>query len=321
MTSRAAGAILRHLPCFIAVAEAGSLLGAAARLNTAQSAVSRRIRLLEDELGGTPLFAREARGMRLLPAGEALLEEAQTIFAASERARERIEAISGGMAGSITVGFTEIVTRLPNMLGALERFRAAHSTISVQLRPLVSEEQRVELESRGIDIGFLYHPPEEDIAETLTTARLRFAARPLVLDPFVIAIHAEHPLARRKSIRLVDLGQEPIIWASHKKNPRLYERLLSACESKSYSPRIVMETPTSDVTMTVVSRAMGIGFVPASLQGHAPSGVRFVKPVDFDMAMRLSIVWRTAPDGELPMKLTRFMDSELSNLSNGRVSL
>jgi DNA-binding transcriptional LysR family regulator len=315
VTTRSTAAILRHLRYFLAVTEAGSLQAAAARLNIAQSAISRRIRLLEDDLGGIPLFAREARGMRLLPAGEALMEEAKAILAAAGRASERIQAISGGTAGSLTVGFAEIVTRQPGMLGALEAFGIAHPDIAVQLRPLVSEEQRAELESGGIDIGFLYHPPDEDVAESLGSARLRFAARPLVLDTYLLAIHVGHPLASRKSIRLADLGQEPIIWASHKKNPRLYDRMLAACERRGYTPRIVMETPTSDVTMAVVNRAMGIGFVPASLRGHAPADVTFVKPVDFDMAMQLSLVWRTDPHGELPARLARFLDRDLSDFS------
>ncbi|WP_298668082.1 LysR family transcriptional regulator [uncultured Sphingomonas sp.] len=319
MTSRPSAAILRHLPYFLAVAEAGSLLAAAARLNTAQSAISRRIRLLEEELGGAALFAREARGMRLLPAGEALLAEAQVILAAITRAHERIQAIAGGTAGNVTVGFAEIVTRQRHMLDALEAFGVAWPEITLQLRPMVSEEQRAELESGDIDAGFLYHPPEEDIAAALGSPRLRFDARPLALDPYLIAIHADHPLARRRSIRLADLAQEPIIWASHKKNPHLYDRLLAACERRGYTPRIVMETPNSDVTMTVVSRAMGIGFVPASLRGHAPAEVAFVKPVDFDMAMRLSFVWRVDPDGDLPARLARFLRDKLSILEDASV--
>lgn len=316
MTGRSQAAILRHLPFFLAVAEAGSLLAAAARLNTAQSAVSRRIRLLEDELGGTPLFAREARGMRLLPAGEALLEEAHAILAATARAQARIQAIGGGIAGNLTVGFAEIVARRPGMLGALESFRATHPEIALHLRPLVSEEQRTELGNGGIDLGFLYHAPDDDIATALTTPRRHFAARALVSDPYLLAIHRDHPLAQKQNLRLADLGQEPIVWASHKKNPRLYDRLLLACERQGYAPRIVMETPTSDVTMTVVSRAMGIGFVPASLRGHAPPEVAFVRPANFDMAMQLSLVWRVLPEGDLPSRLAAYLDGKISNFSN-----
>jgi DNA-binding transcriptional LysR family regulator len=314
MTTRAAS-ILRHLPYFLAVAEAGSLQAAATQMNTAHSAISRRIRLLEAELGDIPLFAREARGMRLLPAGQALMEEAHSILAAADRARDRVRAIAGGMSGGLTIGFAEVVTRRPAMLAALEAFGADRPEITVQLRPLISEEQRGELQGGGIDAGFLYHAPEEDIVTALNTPRRRFAARPLLRDSYLLAIHVDHPLAHRRTLRLADLGQEPIVWASHKKNPRLYDRLLAACERQGYAPRIVMETPTSDVTMTVVSRAMGIGFVPESLIGHAPPEVRFVRPSDFAVAMQLSLVWRVEPDGALPSALA----AHLSNLSNADV--
>ncbi|CAN5328489.1 LysR substrate-binding domain-containing protein [soil metagenome] len=311
--ARDATAILRHLPYFLVVAEEGSLLAAAARLNTAQSAISRRIKLLEAEIGGVPLFAREPRGMRLLPAGEALLAEALTIAASAERARARIQEIAGGVTGTVVVGFAEIVGRRTDMLGALHGFASAHPTIEFQLRPLLSEEQRDELANGGIDAGILYHAPEEDIAMALAAGGRRFAAHPLLNDRYLLAVPTAHPLARRAELRLADLDQEQIVWASHKKNPRLYERLLVACERQGYTPRIVMETPTSEITMSVVDRGMGIGFVPESLKGHAPVGVTFVSPVDLDVAMQLSLVWRTAPDSELPARIAAHVIDALSN--------
>jgi len=313
--ARDATSILRHLPYFLAVAEEGSLLAAAARLNIAQSAISRRIQLLEAEVGGIPLFARESRGMRLLPTGEALLAEALGIVAAAERARTRIQAIAGGIAGTVIVGFAEIVGRRTEMLGALHGFASAHAGIELQLRPLLSEEQRGELVRGGIDAAFLYHAPDEDIAATLTGGGQRFAAHALLRDRYLLAMPAAHPLAHRADLRLAELEQEPIVWASHKKNPRLYETLLIACERQGYTPRIVMETPTSEITMSVVDRGMGIGFVPESLKGHAPAGVAFVQPVDLSVAMALSLVWRVAPDAEIPSQLAAHVIAELSNFS------
>ena len=317
--TRATAAILKHLPHFLAVAEEGSLLAAAERLNTAQSAISRRIRLLEIALGDVALFAREARGMRLLPAGEALLDHARTIIQSAERAEARIAAISGGIAGSLTIGFAEIVGRSTPMLGALQAFGAANPQVTLHLRPLLSEEQRSELADGGIDAGVLYHAPDEDIATAIGQPRRRFAAHPLLLDRYLLAIHVDHPLARRTGLTLADLDQEPIVWASHKKNPRLYDRLLAACERQGYTPRIVMETPTSDVTMAIVDRAMGIGFVPESLAGHGPPNVAFVRPDDLDVAMQLSLVWRTDPDGDLPRRLAEHLIAELSNFAKAGV--
>ncbi|MDF1505850.1 LysR family transcriptional regulator, partial [Roseisolibacter sp. H3M3-2] len=72
---------LRHLRYFVAVAEEANVSRAAERLLVAQSALSRQLQDLERELGA-PLFERLSRGVRLTPAGEALLERARRTPAA-----------------------------------------------------------------------------------------------------------------------------------------------------------------------------------------------------------------------------------------------
>jgi LysR family hca operon transcriptional activator len=75
---------LRHLRCFVAVAEAGSLTVAAARkLHTSQPSLSRQIRDLEDEVGAQ-LLTRRARGIELTPAGRAFLEHARSVLSQVE---------------------------------------------------------------------------------------------------------------------------------------------------------------------------------------------------------------------------------------------
>jgi DNA-binding transcriptional LysR family regulator len=303
---RAPAAILRHMPYFLAVVEEGSVQAAAARMNVAQSALSRRIRLLEHELGGVSLFERTHRGMRLLPPGETLLSEARTVLAAIERARSRVEAMARGAKERVSAGFVEVVARQPRMLEALQAFARDHPAIELSLRPMISEEQRIELARGVLDLGFLYHLPQEDIAAALGGPSVELRAAPVLRDRFIVAVPTSNPLARRDRVVLADLAEEPVVWSSHRKNPLLYDQMLAACERQGYTPRIIMETPTSDVTLKVVAAGMAIGFVPASLIGHAPTQVTFVHPEDFDLEMQLSLVWNLKAAGGCAQDLAAY---------------
>ena len=77
---------LAQIETFVAVAETGNVSRASVRLHVAQPALSRQIRSLEDELGAA-LFARTARGMKLLPSGELFLSHARRILEAVDAAR------------------------------------------------------------------------------------------------------------------------------------------------------------------------------------------------------------------------------------------
>ena len=86
---------LRHLRCFLAVAEELHFARAAERLHMEQSPLSRAIKELEEELG-VPLFARTTRRTRLTRAGALFLDHVPRVFAALQQARDSIKAVANG---------------------------------------------------------------------------------------------------------------------------------------------------------------------------------------------------------------------------------
>lgn len=92
---------LRHLRCFLAVAEELHFARAAARLHIEQSPLSRTIKELEEDLGAR-LFDRNTRSTRLTRAGLALLEHVPRVFAAVTQARDSVRAASSGFQGAVS---------------------------------------------------------------------------------------------------------------------------------------------------------------------------------------------------------------------------
>ena len=106
---------------FVAVAENGSLRGAARALGLAQPAITRSIQELEHSLGAQ-LFIREARGVRLTPIGQDFLVRAMTILGEVRRARESVHQLQDGVEGELVLGLS-IAGHLGVFGKVLNRFR------------------------------------------------------------------------------------------------------------------------------------------------------------------------------------------------------
>uniref|UniRef100_UPI00135994CA LysR family transcriptional regulator n=1 Tax=Roseomonas sp. 18066 TaxID=2681412 RepID=UPI00135994CA len=122
---------LADLRLFLAVAEAGSITGGAARAHLALAAASARLRGLEARIG-TALLERHRRGVALTPAGQALLHHARRLQGQIAEMQGELSAYAGGLAGQIRLPANSAACEafLPEVLG---RFVAAHPRLDVVL--------------------------------------------------------------------------------------------------------------------------------------------------------------------------------------------
>jgi DNA-binding transcriptional LysR family regulator len=181
---------LRHLRCFLAIADEGTITGAANKLHLSQPVVSRTLRQLEDHMA-VRLVDRSTHHLRLTPAGLALRERAAAAIAAVEH------ALSPDRAWPLRVGyawaaFGEHTTPL------LRAWRRAHA--ETPLRML-----RVDDRFAGLSLGRV------DIAVLRGTAGPRGMSTVLLWhEPRVVALAHDHPLAERPELALSDLADETI---------------------------------------------------------------------------------------------------------------
>ena len=186
---------MRHLQTFRfvdAVAKAGSIRQAAESLAITQSALNRRILAIEDELG-VAIFERLPRGVRLSTAGELLIHHIRTQISEMERIQAQIADLSGVRRGHVTVACSQAVIPyfLPRQIAA---YRAQHSgvTFSVLIRDREAAERA--LIDYTADVAIVFEPVRMGDFDTLLTIR----------QPVFAMMAKEHPLAKRKKLRLID---------------------------------------------------------------------------------------------------------------------
>lgn len=129
---------LDHVEAFVAIVREGGFTRASAVLHLSQPAISRRIHLLERELGA-PLFERLQAGALLTDAGSAFLPHAHALLAAMRDGAEAVHALRDPDRGTITLAVVGTLASTP-LTGRLRRFREAHPAIDLRLRTALSPE-------------------------------------------------------------------------------------------------------------------------------------------------------------------------------------
>ncbi|HEX2890603.1 LysR family transcriptional regulator [Vineibacter terrae] len=143
------------LRIFEAVARLGGMNRAAAELNTVQSNVTARVRLLEDELG-TPLFHRHSRGVALTPAGQRLLPYAERVAQLLVDAR-RATVDDGTPRGPLVIGALETTAAL-RLSPLLSSYVAAWPEVDLALRTGTTCELVEQVAAHQLEGAFVCGP-------------------------------------------------------------------------------------------------------------------------------------------------------------------
>lgn len=145
---------LHHVEAFVAIVRSGGFTKASARLHLSQPAITRRIRLLERELGA-PLFERIGRGMVLTDAGRAFLPHAHALLASMRDGLDAVAALRGSDRGAVTLAVVGTLAST-TLTEHLRRFRETHPSVDLRLQTARSVEVS-ELVVRGeVTLGLRY---------------------------------------------------------------------------------------------------------------------------------------------------------------------
>jgi DNA-binding transcriptional LysR family regulator len=243
---------LRHLRCFMAVAEELHFARAAERLHIEQSPLSRTIRELEDDLG-TQLFLRTTRSTRLTRAGEMLFKHVPRVFAALEQARDSVLAISNGFHDQLRIAVSDCSARL-RLPALLALCRQEDPEVELRLFEVPLSQQVEGLQDGRYDVGFSL---SNDVGDGIS-------AHPIWSEPLVVAVPARHPLLAYSQIPLGELLRYPLVLCDPEAcegHSRLVDRVLRRVDQE---PLVADRVASFELMMTLVSAGLALGLAGES---------------------------------------------------------
>ncbi len=238
---------LRQLEYLVAVAEYGSVSGAALALHVSQSTLSSGISEIEKALSLQLLVRHHAKGVSLTHAGERLLVKARAMLDDAELLEQDARDLGSSPVGAISVGVYSVIAPylVPELLFALAR---DFPDLEVRIEEVSLPELNDGLISGRFEIGLGY---DFGRASAVRVQRL-FDVSAHVVVP------TQHRLAHRTSIRLHDIADEPIVLLDLPHSRDYFERVFHEAGIK---PHIRYRTGSTELARALVARGMGVALL------------------------------------------------------------
>lgn len=269
---------LHLLEQFTALARTKNFTRAAEELNLSQSALSRAIQKLEEQLG-QPLFERKPREVVLTDHGELLLERSQHILKLMEDTFSELS--EAGRRGRIRLG--AIPTIAPYFLpGLLSGFAKAHPEISVIVQEDTTENLIKRCSHGEIDLAILALPI---IAKYLEI-------EPLFDEELLLVLPVGHPLAASKSVAIAAVDGYPFVMLSEAHC--LSDNIATFCRRKFVQPVTVERTSQLTTVQELVTLNHGVSIVPEMARKTDTSDRRIYRSFSGEKPVRtVAMMWNS----------------------------
>jgi DNA-binding transcriptional LysR family regulator len=297
---------IRDVEVFVAVVDSGSFKEAASVLNVTQSALTQRLRKLEDALGAR-LIDRTTRSIALTGVGQAFLPSAQRLLAQFEQTFADLRDVIDVAGGRVTVASLISVATyvLPPVIG---RFARQYPNVGVRIID-VAEQEILSYVRRG-DAEFAIDMQTGDIDAAL-------AVTPLMEDRFVLACRADHPLADGGEIDAGELAGLPLMTLGARSGT---SRVLQAqLTERPNSANWRYEVQHLATMVGFLEAGMGVGIVPSMVMRGLASRQLVSRPLTGSgLSRKLVLVERAgATLSPAAAELKRMLLGEFADL--GRV--
>lgn len=271
---RAAAMDLRHLHTLVVLAEELHYGRAARRLHVVQSAVSRTVQDLEQEVGAL-LFRRTQRRVELTAAGAALVRRSREILADAARAAAECRAVSEGKLGRLRVAICG-VSGLGYLPEALRAFAAMNPAVEIELSRRGSAELAAALAEGRLDVAFSHTPLDDDAV----------VIEPILSERLCAILPTDHPRARARAASAAELLRDVVAILPRVSAPEIHRALMAHARAHGVPAPRVVEVEDVNLMMTLVAAGLAVSHLP---EGEARLGYRGVVAVPVEPVYEITL--------------------------------
>ncbi|WP_073778257.1 LysR family transcriptional regulator [Streptomyces sp. MJM1172] len=272
---------MKGLRCFVAVAEERHFSRAAERLGIAQPAVTQQLQRLETALD-MKLVHRDGRRVLLTEAGSAFLPHARDALESGQMAIQAGKAANRGEAGMLTIGLTPAVPPA-HLADLLRRFATDRPHIRLQIRETWLEDALAQLPQGTIHLALMsgFAPPSRPA---------QIEAIQLAEEALAVALHRDHPLARRPALDLADLANERFSVIARDALHGQPFGIHGLCQRTGFQARRFAEVHDVTMQLAMIATGLSVGVLPRSVSRYAPTEVTFV-PLAYEEPLRTLLLY------------------------------
>jgi DNA-binding transcriptional LysR family regulator len=265
---------IQNLRAFLLVAESGSFSGAAEKLHLTQPAVSKRVALLEEQLGAG-LFDRIGRQVSLTEAGRALLPHARTVERELLAAEQSVRDLAGTVAGNLRLATSHHIGlhRLPPVLSS---FKNSCPAVHIDIDFMDSEQAYEQIMKGAVELAVVTLAPSTESS---------IIARPVWEDPLDFMVAPTHPLADNGALELAVLSAHPAVLPGlNTYTGQIIKRLF---DERGLSLQVSMATNYLETIRMLASVGLGWTVLPGSM---ADASLRQLSVKQVSMTRTLGLI-------------------------------
>ncbi|MFA3113213.1 LysR family transcriptional regulator [Acinetobacter pittii] len=278
---------LKQFQYFIKIVEEGSFTAASEKLFIAQSALSRQMKLLEEEID-FQLFDRTDKKVKLTAAGEVFYKKVKDNMHYLNEIIGVSKNIAEGKNRQIKIAHSSSIIMDDRKIQILKEISLTQQ-INFEINTLSSEHQILALLNGEIDIG-LIRPPVLHSLEEITTLKL-------YEQPLFAAVYIDHPKFKEtQSIQIKDLKDEYFVSTPHPKRGGLSYLVSNLCIGAGFWPKAATIQSRKLNQLQLVAANLGISIVPQEFEKILPNQVKLLPLADYLSLSEVLLVYRKDHD-------------------------